>query len=316
MTNPMDLISVGRISLDFYANESNVSFKDVKTFSMSIGGSPTNVAISAARLGNKSAVITNIGKDAFSDYILEKLKSFGVDTSYVGIDETQFSPAVFAAMDDPYNPTIFFNRPTNAPDTKIPTSRVENQQVEQAKVFWVSACALSSGQTATSIQSWLQVRNLKGYAVLDLDYRPSFWPSESVARAETKKAIEYSNILVGNRKEFEVATGLTEPEKIKKNFLGKQITLVILKMGENGVYIANKEEEFIAKPIKVDVRCGLGAGDAFGGMLAHGLINSWDIKKIGNYANAAGAIVASRLMCSDSMPYLSEVDKLLAEVKN
>ena len=87
----MDLISVGRISLDFYANESNVSFKDVKTFSMSIGGSPTNVAISAARLGNKSAVITNIGKDAFSDYILEKLKSFGLTKQKSRITLSLFS---------------------------------------------------------------------------------------------------------------------------------------------------------------------------------------------------------------------------------
>ena len=103
MSTSLDLISVGRISLDFYANESNVGFQDVKTFSMSIGGSPTNVAIAAAKLGNKSAIVTNIGRDSFTDYILGKLKAFNVDTSYVGIDESQFSPAVFAAMDDPYN---------------------------------------------------------------------------------------------------------------------------------------------------------------------------------------------------------------------
>ncbi len=86
MNTKLDLISVGRISLDFYANESNVGFEGVKSFSMSIGGSPTNVAIAAARLGNKSAVVTNIGRDAFTDYILNKLSEFSVDTSYVGID--------------------------------------------------------------------------------------------------------------------------------------------------------------------------------------------------------------------------------------
>jgi len=115
----VDVITVGRISLDFYANESNVGFEKVKTFTMSIGGSPTNVAIAAARLGNKSAVVTNIGKDSFSDYIISKLKDFKVNTDFVGIDQTEFTPAVFAAMDDPFDPTIFFNRAKNAPDTKV-----------------------------------------------------------------------------------------------------------------------------------------------------------------------------------------------------
>jgi 5-dehydro-2-deoxygluconokinase len=316
MNSSLDLITVGRISLDFYANESNVEFKDVKTFSMSIGGSPTNVAIAAARLGNKSAVVTNVGRDAFTDYILGKLKEFNVDTSYVGIDESQFSPAVFAAMNDPFNPTIFFNRPLAAPDTKVSSDRLANEVVKSAKVFWVSACALSTGETSKSTQNWLINRNLSGDTVLDLDYRPSFWSSESDARAATEKAIESSNILVGNRKEFEVATGLTDPDQICKKFIGKQISLVIVKLGENGVYLANKETNIVVKPVKVEVRCGLGAGDAFGGMLVHGLINSWDMTKIGNYANAAGAIVASRLLCSDAMPNFNEVQNLVSGVVN
>lgn len=311
MTTALDLLSVGRISLDFYANESNVDFKDVKTFSMSIGGSPTNVAIASARLGSNAAVVTNIGRDAFTDYILGKLRDFRVQTKYVGIDEAQFTPAVFAAMDDPFNPTIFFNRSAEAPDTKIKKDRITDEVIKSTKVFWISACALATGETARSIQDWLITRSLSGHIVLDLDYRPSFWKNESIAKSETSKAIESSNILVGNKKEFEVATGLTDPDQIRKNFLGQQINLVIVKLGENGVYLANKEESFIAKPIKVDVRCGLGAGDAFGGMLVHGLLNSWSLEKIGNYANAAGAIVASRLLCSDAMPRLDEVEELV-----
>ncbi|NDF56535.1 MAG: hypothetical protein EB134_01825 [Actinobacteria bacterium] len=218
MNQSLDLISVGRISLDFYANESNVGFKDVKTFSMSIGGSPTNVAIASARLGNSSAVATNIGRDAFTEYILGKLTEFKVDTRYVGIDESQFSPAVFAAMDDPFNPTIFFNRSPEAPDTKIKRDRIADAEIKSTKVFWVSACALATGETAKSIQDWLVTRSLSGHT------------------------------------------------------------------------------------------------DAFGGMLVHGLKNSWPLEKIGNYANAAGAIVASRLLCSDAMPTLNEVENLVKGV--
>lgn len=315
MKTQLDLISIGRISLDFYANESNVGFDQIQSFSMSIGGSPTNVAIAAAKLGCKSAVVTNIGRDAFTNYILEKLKDFQVDISYVGIDETQFSPAVFAAMDNPYNPSIFFNRAALAPDTDIPKNRLSEDAIKSVSVFWVSACALSAGETSKSIQEWLRIRNKLNHTILDLDYRPTFWENESIARQITSKAIEASTVLVGNRKEFEVATGISDPNQISKKFLGDQISLVIVKLGENGVYLATQEKSLIVEPIKVEVRCGLGAGDAFGGMLVHGLINSWPVEKIGDFANAAGAIVASRLMCSDSMPSIDEVNSLVAGVK-
>lgn len=309
----LDVITVGRISLDFYANESNVGFEKVKTFTMSIGGSPTNVAIAAARLGSKSAIVTNIGKDSFTDYIISKLKDFNVNAQYVGIDPTEFTPAVFAAMDDPFDPSIFFNRAKSAPDTKVEKSRLNDVLVKNVKVFWVSACALAQGETAASIKSWLAIRNNADHTILDLDYRPSFWENEAVAKKETLEAISKSTVLVGNRREFEVVSGLTDPKQISEHFLGDQISTVIVKLGEQGVYLSSNGEEYLLPPLKVDVRCGLGAGDGFGGMLVHGLLNSWPLEKIGNYANAAGAIVASRLMCSDAMPTLSEVESMVKE---
>ena len=309
----VDVITVGRISLDFYANESNVGFEKIKTFTMSIGGSPTNVAIAAARLGNKSAIVTNIGKDSFNEYIISKLKDFKVNTDFVGVDETEFTPAVFAAMDDPFDPTIFFNRAKSAPDTKVEKSRLSDELVKKVKIFWVSACALAQGETGNSLKSWLAVRNNATHTILDLDYRPSFWESEAVAKKVTLEAISKSTVLVGNRREFEVVSGLTDPKKISEHYLGDQISTVIVKLGEQGVYLSAKGEEYLLPPLKVDVRCGLGAGDGFGGMLIHGLLNSWSLEKIGSYANVAGAIVASRLMCSDAMPTMSEVEAMVKE---
>lgn len=309
----IDVITVGRISLDFYANESNVGFEKVKTFTMSIGGSPTNVAIAASRLGSKSALVTNIGKDSFNDYIISKLKEFKVNTDFIEVDQTEFTPAVFAAMDDPFNPSMFFNRAKSAPDTKVEKSRLNDELVKKVKVFWISACALAQGETAASIKSWLAIRNNASHTILDLDYRPSFWENEAVAKKVTLEAISKSTVLVGNRREFEVVSGLTDPKQISQHFLGDQISTVIVKLGEQGVYLSSKDEEYLLPPLKVDVRCGLGAGDGFGGMLIHGLLNSWSLEKIGNYANVAGAIVASRLMCSDAMPTMSEVEAMVKE---
>ena len=309
----IDVITVGRISLDFYANESNVGFDKVKTFTMSIGGSPTNVAIAASRLGSKSALVTNIGNDSFNDYVISKLKEFKVNTDFIEVDQTEFTPAVFAAMDDPFNPSMFFNRAKSAPDTKVEKSRLDDDLVKKVKVFWISACALAQGETAASIKSWLAIRNNAAHTILDLDYRPSFWENEAVAKKVTLEAISKSTVLVGNRREFEVVSGLTDPKQISQRFLGDQISTVIVKLGEQGVYLSSKDEEYLLPPLKVDVRCGLGAGDGFGGMLIHGLLNSWSLEKIGNYANVAGAIVASRLMCSDAMPTMSEVEAMVKE---
>ena len=309
----IDVITVGRISLDFYANESNVGFDKVKTFTMSIGGSPTNVAIAASRLGSKSALVTNIGNDSFNDYVISKLKEFKVNTDFIEVDQTEFTPAVFAAMDDPFNPSMFFNRAKSAPDTKVEKSRLDDDLVKKVKVFWISACALAQGETAASLKSWLAIRNNAAHTILDLDYRPSFWENEAVAKKVTLEAISKSTVLVGNRREFEVVSGLTDPKQISKRFLGDQISTVIVKLGEQGVYLSSKDEEYLLPPLKVDVRCGLGAGDGFGGMLIHGLLNSWPLEKIGNYANVAGAIVASRLMCSDAMPTMSEVEAMVKE---
>ena len=309
----IDVITVGRISLDFYANESNVGFDKVKTFTMSIGGSPTNVAIAASRLGSKSALVTNIGNDSFNDYVISKLKEFKVNTDFIEVDQTEFTPAVFAAMDDPFNPSMFFNRAKSAPDTKVEKSRLDDDLVKKVKVFWISACALAQGETAASLKSWLAIRNNAAHTILDLDYRPSFWENEAVAKKVTLEAISKSTVLVGNRREFEVVSGLTDPKQISQRFLGDQISTVIVKLGEQGVYLSSKDEEYLLPPLKVDVRCGLGAGDGFGGMLIHGLLNSWPLEKIGNYANVAGAIVASRLMCSDAMPTMSEVEAMVKE---
>jgi 5-dehydro-2-deoxygluconokinase len=110
MSQPLDLITVGRVSVDLYAEQLNASFAQPQTFKKSIGGSPTNVAVAAAKLGHKSAVITKVGGDPLGGYVVEKLKELGVDTSLVGTDQTGMTPVVLAALDPPEDPQIIFYR--------------------------------------------------------------------------------------------------------------------------------------------------------------------------------------------------------------
>ena len=147
--------------------------------------------------------------------------------------------------------------------------------------------------------------------MLDLDYRPTFWPSEETASIEIGAAVDEVTVAVGNRRECEVAVGTGEPDAAADALLERGVELAIVKLGADGVLVATREERERVEPVPVEVVCGLGAGDAFGGALCHGLLSGAAPVQAVRYANAAGAIVASRLLCADAMPTNAEVLGLL-----
>jgi 5-dehydro-2-deoxygluconokinase len=150
------------------------------------------------------------------------------------------------------------------------------------------------------------------WTVLDLDWRPMFWPSPEEARAEYDAMLDHVTVTVGNRAEVEVAVGTSDPHDAAKRLLDRGVELALVKMGGEGVLVATADGATVVPPHRVEVVCGLGAGDAFGGALVHGLLSGWEPARVAEYANAAGAIVASRLACADAMPTVAEVDALLA----
>lgn len=148
--------------------------------------------------------------------------------------------------------------------------------------------------------------------VLDLDYRPMFWASAAEATTQVQRALQFVTVAVGNREECEIAVGETEPDKAADALLDLGVELAIVKQGPRGVLGKTKHEAVTVAPNEVDVVNGLGAGDAFGGSLIHGLLRDWPLDKTLRHANAAGAIVASRLECSTAMPTADEVAALAA----
>jgi 5-dehydro-2-deoxygluconokinase len=150
------------------------------------------------------------------------------------------------------------------------------------------------------------------WTVLDLDWRPMFWDSAESARTEYQRMLEDVTVVVGNRDEVEVAVGTRDPNAAVDRLLERGIELALVKQGGDGVLVATAEDRTIVPPHPIDVVCGLGAGDAFGGALVHGLLAGWQPARIAEYANAAGAIVASRLACADAMPTPTELDALVS----
>lgn len=304
----LDLLSVGRISVDLYAQEPHHSFSDPQTFMKSIGGSPTNVAVAAARLGLKSALVTKVGGDLLAPFVLAKLVGFGIDTSYVGVDPQGLTPVVLASLDPPAEPAIIFYRGAAAPDTTILSTDVPEQVVRDCRVLWISSCALAVGSTADACFAWLERRGRAEHTIIDLDYRPTLWADPADARRAALRAIDAGTVVVGNRAECEMAIGERDPDSAADALLSRGVGLAIVKMGADGVLLATEQDRIRVSPLPIDVACGLGAGDAFGGALVYGLLQGWPLDRVGEFANAAGALVAARLMCADAMPDLASLD--------
>jgi 5-dehydro-2-deoxygluconokinase len=143
--------------------------------------------------------------------------------------------------------------------------------------------------------------------VLDLDYRPMFWPSVEAATAAVQEALPSVTVAVGNREEAFVATGKRDPDEAAARLLELGPDLAIVKLGPQGVLARTATAEIRVPPVKIEVLNGIGAGDAFGGALCHALLAGWSLEKTLRFANTAGAIVASRLACSDAMPTYGEI---------
>jgi 5-dehydro-2-deoxygluconokinase len=307
----IELLTVGRISIDLYCDQVGADWHAAETFSKAVGGSPTNVAIAAARLGHRTAVFTKVGEDPFGEVAIGELRDFGVDTRYVSAEPGTVTPLAFAVLDPPEDPQLLFRRDPPVPDFQLRPDDVDAATVADVPILWVTAGALSQEPSASTVAGMLAVRARRRHTVLDLDYRPTFWRSREEASARIGAAVEHATIAVGNREECAVAVGTDDPREAAERLRAKGVDLAVVKLGGDGVLLSSEQGERLIEPPRIEVLCGLGAGDAFGGALAHGLVNGWPHERTIAFANAAGGIVASRLLCSQAMPYEQEVVELL-----
>ena len=314
--NSLELLTVGRVGVDLYPLQ-NGPLKDVSTFQKFLGGTATNVAVGAARLGHQAAVLTKVGADGFGDYVREALAGFGVETSYVGTSDELQTPVVFCELNPAEDPPLLFYRNPVAPDLMLFPSEIPDDVVREVPVLWLTGTGVSVEPSRSTHLEMLERRGRPEvgsgrWTCVDLDWRPMFWPSPEDARGEYDQLLDHATVVVGNRAEVEVAVGTAEPHEAAARLLDRGVELALVKMGGAGVLVATPGSTTVVPPHPVEVVCGLGAGDAFGGALVHGLLSGWDPVRIAEFANAAGAIVASRLACADAMPTLDELESLVA----
>jgi 5-dehydro-2-deoxygluconokinase len=306
------VLTVGRVSVDLYPEQIGVELADVRTFRKMLGGSPTNVAVAAARLGRRAAVITKVGDDPFGPYVRAALTRFGVDPARVGTDPTLRTPIVFCEIFPPDRFPLLFYREPKAPDMNLAPADVDLAEVERVPLFWTTGTGLSDEPSRSTMLGALEARTRDGITVHDLDYRPTFWASREEAQRLGRAALAHATVAVGNLEEVAVVVGDLPAEEAAEALLGLGLEIAVVKLGPEGVLARSRDEQCVVPPIPVEVVNGLGAGDAFGGALCHGLLSGWELERTIRFANAAGALVASRLGCADDMGTAEEIEALLA----
>jgi 5-dehydro-2-deoxygluconokinase len=308
----LEVITMGRVGVDLYPEQIGATLAEVRTFAKSLGGSATNVAVGAARLGRRAAVITKVGRDGFGDYVRRALAEFGVDTRWVGTDPTLRTPIVFCEIHPPDGFPLLFYREPKAPDMNLTKDELDLSAIADAPLFWTTGTGLSDEPSRTATLAALDARKGREVTIHDLDHRPTFWRSGEDAQRWAREALRRATVVVGNTDEALMATGLPDPRAAAAALLAMGPRLAIVKRGADGAYARTAAEEVTVPAVEIPVLNGLGAGDAFGGALCHGLLAGWPLARTLGVANAAGAIVASRLACADAMPTLGEIEALLA----
>lgn len=307
-----ELITMGRLGVDLYPLRTGVPLAQVETFGKFLGGSAANVAVAAARLGRRTALISRTGDDPFGQYLHEALRDFGVDDRWVTPVAAYPTPLTFCEIFPPDDFPLYFYRRPKAPDLEIRAPELDLDAIRAARVFWVTGTGLSEEPSRGATFAALEARGRRGTTVFDLDWRPMFWQEPAAARRQYERALAHATVAVGNAEECEVATGEREPHAAARALLAAGIELAVVKQGPKGVLAVHRDGTTAeVPPVRVEVVNGLGAGDAFGGALCHGLLAGWDLERTVRYANAAGALVASRLACSSAMPGREEIAELL-----
>ncbi|MGQ2912861.1 5-dehydro-2-deoxygluconokinase [Aeromicrobium sp.] len=317
MSTIPEVLTYGRAGVDVYPLQIGVGLEDVESFGKFLGGTTANVAVAAARLGHRVAALTGVGDDPFGRFVRRAFRDLGVDDSHVVVVPELATPVTFCEIFPPDDFPLYFYRKPSAPDMNLTVDQVDLDLVREVDLLWVTTSGMSEEPSRSTQLAMLEARSSarqeRHHTVLDLDYRPMFWSDPADATVQVQKMLPHVSVAVGNREECEVAVGETDPDRAADALLDAGVELAVVKQGPKGVLAKTRHERVESPPILIEPVNGLGAGDSFGGSLVHGLLAGLPLEQLLRNANAAGAIVASRLECSTAMPTQDEIDELVRE---
>ena len=291
----IDAAVIGRVGIDLYPNELETPLADVKTFTRFVGGFAGNVATGLARLGVRCAIVSRVGAEGNGDFVRAWLAGEGVDVRFLATDPYWQTPPTFCEVWPPDRfPILFYRKPT-APDWQLSPGDFDAEEVASARILYATGTGLAQSPSRETTLAALRAH--RGTTIFDLDWRPALWERPDEYPVAAAEACAVADIVIGN--EEEVAAAHVDAPTL------------VLKRGERGATVYERGEETDVPGFPVEVVNGLGAGDAFAAALGQSLLHGLSLVEAVRRGTVAGALVASRLACSEAMPRLEELEAAL-----
>jgi len=297
---------MGRLSADIYPTALRTPLREQRNFTRYVGGFAGNVCTGLARLQVATAIVSKVGNDGHGEFIRDFLSQEQVDVGWLGVDHTLNTPVVFCEIWPPDRfPLLFYRTPT-CPDWELATDDFDLNAVAEVPILLASGTGLARANSRAAHEAALERH--RHTAIFDLDYRPSFWSTPAAYQDAVQAVLPRADIVVGNEDEVRAATGAADPRGGIHALRALGPRTLVLKRGGEGAILFDADRVLEVPPVKMEVVNGLGAGDAFLAALTHGVLRGLDLGTAVRRANWAGALVASRIPCSEAMPYLKDLD--------
>jgi 5-dehydro-2-deoxygluconokinase len=330
-TKAYDILTMGRSSIDLYANEVGAPFVEIKSFAAYVGGCPTNISVGTRRLGLRSAVLTAVGEDPVGDFILHFLEKEGVETRFIPRKPGHRTSAVLLGIEPPDRFPLVYYR-DNCADIELTIDDVLAAPVTESRALLISGTGLSKEPSrSATIFAAEQAKAAGGTVILDIDFRPDQWHDPRAFGVVIRSVLRLVDIILGTEDEINAAV-LSQREQV--SIIASQISgarvagdlaaavttllsygpqALVMKRGARGSQVYLASGEVINAPgFPVEVYNVLGAGDAFASGFIYGYLHGWDWYKSARMGNACGAIVVTRHGCANFMPYEQEALDFIA----
>ena len=311
----MDVVILGRIGYDLYADEFNVPLPEVRRFSRYLGGSSANMAVGLSRLGAKVGMISCLGSDALSDFLRRFLHAEGVDTAHVQTAPGYLPSLCLTEVTPPDSfPQVFYRH--DAVDTRLDATDDDLEFAGSGRMFVFNGTSLCASPSRESAYRALERAKAAGATVvLDIDYRSMSWRSPAEAGLAIRLALPFVDILIGNQGELRLAAHEENLDDAVAKIQRIGVPMLVSKLGELGTRVLTPEETVYLPPYKVEVSTTIGAGDGFASGFLYARLKGHSLTDCLHYGNATAAIVVSRVCCSEAMPMLEEVETMIREQK-
>ncbi|MCO6187687.1 5-dehydro-2-deoxygluconokinase [Rhizobium sp. L1K21] len=329
MKKPLDVITIGRSSIDLYGAQIGGRLEDMGSFEKYIGGSPTNIACGSARLGLKTGLITGVGDEHMGRFILEQLKREGVSTQGVKIDKERLTALVILGIrDEDQFPLIFYRE--NCADMGLTEADIDEDFIASARCVVVTGTHLSNPRTEAAVIKALKLARKHGLrTALDIDYRPNLWGvaghgdgesrfvESAKVTAKLQTTLHYFDLIVGTEEEFHIAGGSTDTLEALKAVRAVSAATLVCKRGPLGASAFegdipdSLDKGQVGQGFPIEVFNVLGAGDGFFSGLLRGWITDQDWPTTLKFANACGAFAVSRHGCTPAYPSWEELQFFL-----